>query len=64
MVEGILKDPNGVHMDIKEPSSSSRNNKKKNSFKKSNQEKEIAKVRASVSFMARRAYERKNALTT
>ena len=48
MVEGILKDPNGVHMDIKEPSSSSRNNKKKNSFKKSNQEKEIAKVRASV----------------
>ena len=62
MVEGILKDPNGVHMEIKEPSSSSRNNKKKNSFKKSNQEKEIAKVRASVSFMAKRAIGRKNAL--
>ena len=62
MVEGILKDPTGVHMEIKEPSSFSRNNEKKNSFKKSNQEKEIAKVRASVSFMARMAIGRKNAL--
>ena len=62
MVEGILKDHNGVHIEIKEPSSSSRNNKKKNSFKKSNQEKERAKVRASVSFMVRRAIGRKNAL--
>ena len=42
MTEGILKDPKGVHIAIKD-SSSSFCNKKKNSFKKSKQRKNKAK---------------------
>ena len=37
MGEEILKDPKGVHMAIRDSSSSSRNKKKTNSFKKSKQ---------------------------
>ena len=37
MVEGILKDPKGVHMAVKDSSGSSSNKKKKNSFNKSKQ---------------------------
>ena len=42
MIEGILKDPKGVHIAIKD-SSSSFYNKKKNYFKKSKQRKNKAK---------------------
>ena len=34
MVVGILKDPKGVHMEMTDSSSSSRNKKMKNFFKK------------------------------
>ena len=50
MVEGILKDLNSVHMAVNDSSDFSRNKKKK------------ARVRASVSSMAKRTIRRRNAL--
>ena len=64
MAEGVLKDPKGVHMVVKDSSDSSRNKKKKNSFKKSKWAKERVKIRASVSSVARKATGRRNALNS
>lgn len=45
MVKGILKDPKGIHMVLKDSSDSSHNKKKKNSLKKSKHGKNKARKR-------------------